>query len=79
MILGVAINAWDLVSYVVAATIIVFCIFLVESFISAKISEIKSKRRKLEHKYLEDTLDKIVDEIWDEIEKEKNEDGNKRK
>ena len=77
MILGVAINAWDLVSYVVAATIIVFCIFLVESFISAKISEIK--RRKIESKYLEDTLDKIVDEIWDELEKEKNEDGNKRK
>lgn len=71
------IDPWFVVSCVAAATVIVFLLFLLESFISAKISEIK--HRKLEKRYLNQVLDKMVDEIWDELEKEKNEDGNKCK
>lgn len=71
------IDPWFIVSCVAAATVIVFLLFLLESFISAKISEIK--HRKLEKRYLNQVLDKMVDEIWDELEKEKNEDGNKCK
>lgn len=70
-------DPWFVVSRVAAATVIVFLLFLLESFISAKISEIK--RRKLAKQYLNQALDKIVDEIWDELEKEKNEDGNECK
>lgn len=71
------IDPWFVVSCVAAATVIVFLLFLLESFISAKISEIK--HRKLEKRYLNQVLDKMVDKIWDELEKEKNEDGNKCK
>ncbi len=71
------IDPWFVVSCVAAATAIVFLLFLLESFISAKISEIK--HRKLEKQYLNQALDKMVDKIWDELEKEKNEDGNKCK
>ena len=71
------IDPWFVVSCVAAATVIVFLLFLLESFISAKISEIK--HRKLEKRYLNQVLDKMVAEIWDELEKEKNEDGNKCK
>lgn len=71
------IDPWFVVSCVAAATVIVFLLFLLESFISAKISELK--HRKFKKQYLNQVLDKLVDEIWDELEKEKNEDGNKCK
>ena len=66
-------NPWYVVSCVAAATVIVFLLFLLESFISAKISEIR--HRKLEKQYLNQALDKIVDEIWKEMQDEKWKEG----
>ena len=54
------------------STAIVFILFILESAIHAKISELK--QRKMEKKCMEDAIDKLVDKIVDnafiEVEKE---------